>query len=144
MKLEGRGKRIKKGDSDEDELKHPKVYFSFAMSCDIEPEELLNRISFEWGGMKGRRLQIRDLLYFLSETPFALYKIYNQGHWPSIIRKLTTIMGKARDAVTKDNNLEEEYETRPIPPMIFRKNVSKLPGQDTQQLNNWPWKIQAN
>ena len=64
----------------------PEAYFSFAMSCDIEPEELLNRISFGWGEMKGRSLQIKDLPDFLSETPFALYKIYNQGHWPSIIR----------------------------------------------------------
>ena len=99
----------KQGDSDEDELKHPEVYFSFAMSCDIEPEDLLNRIIFERGEMKGRRIQIKDLLYFLSETPFALYKIYNQGYWPSIIRELTTILGKARDAATKDKNLEEEY-----------------------------------
>ena len=60
--------------------------------------------------MKGRRLQIKDLLSFLSETPFALYKIYNQGHWPSIIQELTTILGKARDAARKDDNLEEEYE----------------------------------
>ena len=44
----------------------------------------------------------------------------------------------------KDDNLEEEYETRAIPPMTFWKNVPKLPGQDTQQFNNWPWKIQAN
>ena len=36
----------KQGNSDEDELKHTEVYFSFAMSCDIEPEDLLNRISF--------------------------------------------------------------------------------------------------
>ena len=28
--------------------------------------------------------------------------------------------------------------------MTFRKNVPKLPGQDTQKFNNWPWKIQAN
>ena len=28
--------------------------------------------------------------------------------------------------------------------MTFRKNVPKLPGQDTSQFNNWPWKIQAN
>ena len=70
----------KQGDSDEDELKHPEVYFSFSMSCNIEPEDLLNRISFEWGEMKGRRLQIKDLPSFLSEIPFALYKIYNQGH----------------------------------------------------------------
>ena len=111
------------------------------MSCDIEPEELLYIISFEWGKMKGRRLQIKDLPYLLSETPFALYKIYDQGHWPSIIRELTTIMGKARDAAMKDNNFEEEYENRPNPPMTFRKNVPELPGQYRQQFNNWPWKI---
>ena len=62
----------------------------------------------------------------------------------TIIRELTTILGKARDAATKDDNLEEKYETRPIPTMTFRKNVPKLPGQDTQQFKNWPWKIQAN
>ena len=81
------------------------------MSCNIKPEDLLNRISFEWGEMKGRRLQIKDLPYFLSETPFALYNIYNQGHWTSIIRELTMVIGKARDTAMKDENLEEEYET---------------------------------
>ena len=125
----------KEGESDEDELKNPEVYFSFAMSCDSEPEELLNRISFEWGDLKGRMLQIKDLPYFLSETPLALYKIYNLGHWPSVIRELTTIMGKSRDATTKDDSLEEEYETRPIPPMNFRKKCSKItrPGHTTIQ-----------
>ena len=91
-------------------MKHPEVYFSFAMSCDIEPEDLLNRISFEWGKTKGRMLQIKDLPSFLSDTPFTLYKIYNQEHWPSIIRELTTILGKARDAAMKDDNLKEKYE----------------------------------
>ena len=64
----------KQGDSDEEELKYPEVYFSFAMSYDIKPEDLINQISFEWGEMKVRRLQI------------------------------------------KDDNLDEEYETRPPPP----------------------------
>ena len=39
----------KQGDSDEDELKHPEVYFSFAMSCDIKREDLLNRIVLSGG-----------------------------------------------------------------------------------------------
>ena len=109
----------KQGDSYEDKLKHPKVHFIFTMSCDIEPEYLLNMISFEQSKMKGRRLQIKDLPYFLSETPSTLYNIYNQGHWPSIIRELTMILGKARGTARKDDNLEEEYESRPIPPMTF-------------------------
>ena len=57
---------------------------------------------------------------------------------------MNTILGKARDAAKEDDNLEEEYETLPIPPTTFRKNIPKLPGQDTQQFNNWPWKIQTN
>ena len=73
------------GDSEEDELKHHKVYFSFARSYDIEPEDLLNRISFEWGELKGRQLNIKDLPSFTLETPFALYKLYNQEHWRSNI-----------------------------------------------------------
>ena len=101
-------------------MKHPEVYFSFTMSCNIKPEDLLNRISLEWGKMKGRRLQIKDLPYFLSKTPFGLYKIYNQGHWPSIIRELIMILGRAKDAARKENNPEEEYEAQPIPPMTFR------------------------
>ena len=66
---------INQGDSDEDDLKHPKVYFSFAIYCDIEPEDLINRISFEWGKMKGQRFQIKDPPSFASENPFSLYKL---------------------------------------------------------------------
>ena len=94
--------------------------------------------------MKEKRLQINDLTSFLSETPFVLYKIYNQGNWSSIIQELTNIMGNARDAARKNDILEEEYEDQHIPPMNFLKNFPKLPGQDTSKLNNWPWKIQAN
>ena len=46
----------KQGDYDEEKLKHPEVYFSFSMSCNIETEDLINRIIFEWKKMKGRRL----------------------------------------------------------------------------------------
>ena len=62
--------------------------------------------------------------------------MYNQGHWPSIIREFTTILGKARDAASNEDNLEEEYKDRPIPPITFRKNLPKLPGQDTSQFKN--------
>ena len=32
-------KDTNQGDSDEDKLKHSEMYFSFVMSCDIEPED---------------------------------------------------------------------------------------------------------
>ena len=90
--------------------------------------------------MKGRRLQIKDLPSFLSETPFALYQIYNQGHWPSIIRELTKILGKARDAATKDDNLEEEYETQPIPPMAFKKSYQNYQARTHNNSTTGPGK----
>ena len=54
------------------------------------------------------------------------------------------IMEKARNMASRDDNLEDKYEARPIPPMNFHKNVPKLPCQDTSLFNNWLWKVQAN
>ena len=39
-------KDMNQGESDEDELKHPEVYISFSVSCDIQLEDLLNSIVF--------------------------------------------------------------------------------------------------
>ena len=85
-------KDMNQGDLDEDELKQPEVYFIFAMSCNIELEDLLNRISFYWGELKGRRLQIKDLPYFTSETPFVLFTKGLLADCKSIIRELTMIL----------------------------------------------------
>ena len=137
-------KDMNQGDSDEDELKHPEVYFSFSVSCDIQLEDLLNSIIFEWGGIKGWRFQIKYLPYFASETPFALYKLYNQGHWKSTIWEIDMILENLRSATSRDDNLEDEYEACPITTLNFLNNVPKLLGQDTSQFNNWPWKVQAN
>ena len=38
------------------------------------------------------------------------------------------IPAKARNAASRDDNLEEKYEAHPIPPMTFHKNIPKLPG----------------
>ena len=54
------------------------------------------------------------------------------------------ILEKARNVASRDDILEEKHESSPILPMTFCKNFPKLPGQDTSQFNNWPWKVQVN
>ena len=76
--------------------------------------------------MKGQQLHIKDLPSFASDAPFVLYKLYNQVHWNSIIRKLTMILENVRNAESRDDNLEDKYESYPIPLMTFLKNVPKL------------------
>ena len=39
----------KKKGTDEDEFVNPTEYFSFAISCDKDPKDLVERMSFEWG-----------------------------------------------------------------------------------------------
>ena len=132
------------GEVDEEELVNPEVYFSFAMSCDVEPADLLEGINIEWGRMKGKKLFLKELASFTSETPFAFYKMYNTGHWETIIAELNVILEKAREAASEAGDLEDEYVSRIIPPMTFRNNAPKLPGQDTSQLKKLPFKVQGN
>jgi hypothetical protein len=36
-------------DEDEEALLHPEVYFTFAISCDMDPQRIVDRVSCEWG-----------------------------------------------------------------------------------------------
>ena len=68
------GTNKKKG-TDEDEFVNPTEYFSFAISCDKNPNNLVERMSFEWICVDGQKLMIKDLLLrpFLSiETPISM------------------------------------------------------------------------
>ena len=42
------------GDNREEELQDPDVYFAIVFSPDEEPEEIVERISCEWGRMNGK------------------------------------------------------------------------------------------
>ena len=125
-----------------DEYTDPTVYFTFCFSCDEDPEELLERLSAEWGRMKGGRLEVKELASFATVTTHVLYCLHNQGHIKTIIMELTGILTTARDLTEAEGMLNFEDDgfdgNRAVPRLGLRRNVPKIPGQDTSQFNNYP------
>ena len=77
------GNNNKKG-VDENESVNPTVYFIFAVLCEKDSKDLVEMMSFEWSRMNGKKLMIKDLTSFSTETPIAVYHLYNNGHMESL------------------------------------------------------------
>ncbi len=54
----------------------PTVYFSFAVSSAIPPDEIMARISVDWTILGGTQLAVKKLGYFDTCTPIVIYFLY--------------------------------------------------------------------
>ena len=128
----------KDGDTREDEeLQDPEVYFAIAFSTDEKPEDVVERISCEWGRLNGKKMWLKSINSFKTETPVVLFHMLNTAHGPTIIAELKRILEDARD---RESELDPDYEWKDheIPQIGLRLNVPKIPGQDTSVFQGWP------
>ena len=56
----------------------PEIWFSFAISSDESPEEILERIRHEWKKCGGNRLGIKELKTHHPEGSIVLHHMCNQ------------------------------------------------------------------
>jgi hypothetical protein len=63
-----KGGRRYNDDEDEEGLVDPEVYCSLAISCDVNPQVVLDRVSCEWGRIGGNRLWVKEI------SSFTIYK----------------------------------------------------------------------
>ena len=57
-------------DADRDEeLQDPEVNFSIVFSSDETPEDVVDRISCEWGRLNGKKMWLKAINSFKRETP---------------------------------------------------------------------------
>lgn len=68
------------------------VYFSFAISSDLAPDEIMSRIAVDWSLLGGTRLAVKALNYFDTCTPIAIYFLWNEGHSSTLLDELSTIL----------------------------------------------------
>ena len=126
---------------EEEELQDPEVYFAIAFSSDEKPEDVVERISCEWGRLNGKKMWLKAIKSFKTETPIAIYHMLNSAHNSTIITELTNILREA-----KDREIEADpfyiWEDSEIPEMALRLNVPKIPGQDTSVFQGWPRRMQ--
>jgi len=141
------GKPAGKG---KEEVKDPVVYFTMAIATDIEPSEVISRISHEWSRLGGTRLQVKELQSFDSETIPALFNILTVNSKDTLKSELHQILAETQDRVQAVDCMEFLWPSGalvgddPIPPFELRLQVPKLPGQDVSHFNKLPWMAQQN
>jgi hypothetical protein len=134
------GKNATKG---KDEFKNPVVFFSMAIATDNEPEELVNRISMEWSKAGGRRLSIKNLQSFKSETIIALFNVYTATKKDTLLSELNKILTLALAEIQEDDS-DELLGVFEVPKMDLRLQVPKLPGQDVSHFDKLPYQTKNN
>ena len=125
----------------DEELQNPEVNFSIAFSSDEKPEDVVDRISCEWGRLNGKRMWLKTINSFTTETPVAIYHMLNTAHGATILKELNDILTDAKDRET-EKDMFYKWGLEDIPQLALRLNVPKFPGQDTSVFQGWPKRMQ--
>ena len=113
----------------------PVVYFTLALVMDVEPDEFTHRIDIEWRRQGGKRLSVNELGCFTTATPGAFYRLWNNFHQKDLTEEIRLIMQETYDHDEKTKALPDEFLLDNVPRTKWRRNVPKLPGQNTQQFD---------
>jgi hypothetical protein len=75
-----------------EEFRDPVVYFSMIISTEVEPSELINRLTHEWARLNGMRLQVKELQSISSETVVTFFKMSTSTPKKVLLAELTRIL----------------------------------------------------
>ena len=115
--------------------KTPIVYFSFAVSSDVPPDDIMARVAVDWNMLGGTRLAVKTLGVFDTVTPMVIYFLWNEGHAPTILAELQRMLSEMLPAVMGGEQEE-------LPPMALRKQIPRIPGQVTADFQNLSFRAQ--
>ena len=132
----------KDSDLPEEDWPDPEIWFSFVISSDEPPEDILERIRHEWKKSGGNRLGIKELKTHHPEGSIVLYHMYNQGNEESIVAEGKRILEKAKEE-EGNNAMGEDFKWAfvDIPEFTLALRVPNIPGQDTSKMNKMTWQM---
>ena len=113
------------------------MYFSFAVSSDVPPDEIMARVTVDWNLLGGTRLAVKNLGVFDTVTPVVIYFLWNEGHADTILHELKQILSEFLPILIGGGG---EQET--LPPMALRKQIPRIPGQITSDFQNLSFRAQ--
>ena len=129
------------GGEKQEKFKDPLVWFTFRLSSDEEPDELLRRTYAAWEHMGGQRLEQKAVDCFDTESAVVLYRTLIDQDAETLIAELDRMMVQARDAAEQADG-GYEYCFDDPPEFSLNKFVPKIPGLDPSKYNDWDWRAQ--
>ena len=124
--------KTKKG---EKEARNSVVFFTFAISSDVPPEDIVDRIAVDWNMLGGMRLAVKSLGFFDTCTPIVMYFLWNEGHAPTLLTELKSILSSVATPNMGGSSID-------LPPLAMRKQIPRTPGQVTADFNSLPHQAQ--
>ena len=110
------------------------------MSCNEEPEEIVDRAGHEWKRKGGNKLEVSELRCLETAPTMVLFNIYNEGNLNGIRAEAVRLMKMAAShekVVEMDIDAGEEVL---VPDISLQIQVLKIPGQDISKFQDWHWK----
>lgn len=130
-----------KEDLEEDCYINQEVNFSFVLSCDKNPEDVLAWIRNEWRKYGGIRLQVMTLKTHNPKGSIVLYHMHNVGHEATIIEEGRKMLKKARNMESNDTMDEFKWKSQDIPDFLLVSKMPNIPEHDTKRLDKLSWQV---
>ena len=82
----------------EDSLEGPEVYFVFDFSCDVDPDDLIERVIHGWTLQWGNSLELSELECFEPETEIVFYNILHDGNTSTLLKETRRFLNASKKA----------------------------------------------
>jgi len=132
-------KGMQRGVEGED-LVDPEVYFQCCISCEVDPEVLLERVSFDWARIGGNRLSEKEISSFATKPAVCLYSVRNDPNHAVLIPELRRMLEEARDRASEE--IVYFFGIADPPQFTLSMQTPKVAGHTTQQVRGWDWRKQ--
>ena len=119
--------KIEKGSND--------VYARFRLKPQVETEEIVNRVSFEFSRLGGKKLEQKAHQAMDTETPLMLLFVCNGTEQASVMADTKQMLDLALDDIERNGMLPEEFEGKDIPLFTLRLNVHRVPSKRKSTTN---------
>ena len=125
---------------DEDEGKvDPEVWTQICISCDVDPEELLERCSYEWSRIGGVRLQVKEIAAFATKSAATFYFMNSRADLTRLKEEMKKVIVESM-RIGVDN--VEDFYTRGVPEFALKLATPRVEGQKTQVFKDLSWSQQ--
>jgi hypothetical protein len=111
------------------------VYGCFRLKSQIQTEDIINRVSFEFSWVGGKNIFKKQQQEMETETPLMLLFVCNGTDQSSVLSNTRQMLDLAYDDIESNGMMPEEFENKDIPEIFLRLNVPCLPAH-TKKSNN--------
>jgi hypothetical protein len=110
------------------------AYARFRLKSQIQTEDIINRVSFEFSRVGGKNL-FKKQHQTMTETSLMLLFVCNGTNQGSILSDTRQMLDLAYDNIKQNRMMPEEYKNKDIPHFTLCLNISRLPADTKQNAN---------